>query len=70
MVIRLAAFVLMTLGAAGALFAQQRTYLPAEIENGGRVYQANCAGCHGPEGDGGRRHELRHRPPPPGRVRR
>jgi putative heme-binding domain-containing protein len=52
MVIRLAAFALMTLGAAGALFAQQRIYLPAEIENGGRVYQANCTGCHGPEGDG------------------
>jgi putative heme-binding domain-containing protein len=34
-----------------ALVGQQRTYLPAEIENGGRVYQANCAVCHGPEGD-------------------
>ena len=34
-----------------AVVAQQRVYLPAEIENGGRVYQANCAGCHGPEGD-------------------
>jgi len=51
MVIRLVAVAVMTLGAAGALLAQQRTYLPAEIENGGRVYQANCAGCHGPEGD-------------------
>jgi putative heme-binding domain-containing protein len=52
MLIRLALSAVMTLGAAGALVAQQRTYLPAEIENGGRVYQANCAGCHGPEGDG------------------
>ena len=52
MLIRLVLSVVMTLGAAGALAAQQRTYLPAEIENGGRVYQANCAGCHGPEGDG------------------
>src|SRR6266853_5578234 len=52
MVIRLAAFALISLGAAGALFAQQRIYLPEEIENGGRVYQANCTGCHGPEGDG------------------
>lgn len=32
--------------------AQQRSYLPAEIEGGGRLYQANCTGCHGPEGDG------------------
>src|SRR6266853_1524513 len=52
MVIRLAAFALISLGAAGALFAQQRIYLPEEIENGGRVYQANCTGCHCPEGDG------------------
>jgi len=52
MVIRLVAVAVMTLGAAVALLSQQRTYLPAEIENGGRVYQANCAGCHGPEGDG------------------
>ena len=35
-----------------AFFAQQRAYLPAEVDNGGRVYQANCASCHGPEGDG------------------
>lgn len=33
------------------LEAQQR-YLPGEIEGGGRLYQANCTGCHGPEGDG------------------
>ena len=52
MLIRLVVLAATALGAAGALVAQQRTYLPAEIENGGRVYQANCAGCHGPEGDG------------------
>src|SRR5580693_3498824 len=49
------------LGAAGcftflsvinALAAQQHSYLPAEVEGGGRLYQANCTGCHGPEGDG------------------
>jgi len=38
MVIRLVAVAVMTLGAAGALLAQQRTYLPAEIENGGGRY--------------------------------
>src|SRR5216110_1486189 len=31
--------------------AQQR-FLPAEIDAGGRLYTANCTGCHGPEGDG------------------
>jgi putative heme-binding domain-containing protein len=36
---------------AFVLFAQQRQYIPAEVENGGRVYQTNCAGCHGPDGD-------------------
>src|SRR5580704_10098190 len=35
-----------------ALAAQQHRYLPAEVEAGGRLYQANCTGCHGPEGDG------------------
>jgi len=35
-----------------ALAAQQHSYLPAEVEAGGRLYQANCTGCHGPEGDG------------------
>ena len=41
---------------AGALTvvlgAQQRVYLPGEIEGGGRLYTSNCTGCHGPEGDG------------------
>ena len=35
-----------------AVLAQQGKYLPGEIEGGGRLYQANCTGCHGPEGDG------------------
>jgi len=33
------------------LAAQQR-FQPAEIDAGGRLYTANCTGCHGPEGDG------------------
>lgn len=41
----------LTLCAAGVLVAQQREYLPAEIEGGGRLYQSSCSGCHGPEGD-------------------
>ena len=52
MVVRLSAVVLAGLCAAGVVFAQERIYIPAEIENGGRVYQANCAGCHGADGDG------------------
>ena len=55
MVFRLVVAVLALLAgpcSAGALaVAQQREYLPAEIENGARVYQANCTGCHGPDGD-------------------
>ncbi len=30
----------------------QVRYLPGEVEGGARLYQANCTGCHGPEGDG------------------
>ena len=37
--------------AATALFAQEHSYTPADIENGGRLYQGSCAGCHGPTGD-------------------
>ena len=38
--------------AAGVLLAQEHSYTPADIENGGRLYQGSCAGCHGPAGDG------------------
>jgi putative heme-binding domain-containing protein len=27
-------------------------FTPQDVENGGLLYQANCTGCHGPEGDG------------------
>jgi putative heme-binding domain-containing protein len=36
--------------AAGALQAQH-SYSAADVEDGARLYQANCSGCHGPEGD-------------------
>src|ERR1700745_3446490 len=39
------------LGVSLSADAQQK-YIPAEIEAGGRLYTANCTGCHGPEGDG------------------
>ena len=31
--------------------AQEHSYTPADIENGSRLYQSSCAGCHGPSGD-------------------
>jgi len=36
--------------AAGALRAQH-SYTAADVEDGARLYQVNCSGCHGPEGD-------------------
>ena len=52
MVVRLSVAALTVLLAAGVVSAQQRVYIPAEIENGAWVYQANCAVCHGADGDG------------------
>src|SRR5436190_9557751 len=31
--------------------AQEHSYTQADIENGSRLYQSSCAGCHGPGGD-------------------
>jgi cytochrome c oxidase cbb3-type subunit 3 len=36
--------------AAGALLAQ-RNYSPGDVEDGERLFLANCSACHGPEGD-------------------
>ena len=41
---------MIVLGAA-ALVAQEHSYTPADIDNGARLYQSSCAGCHGPNGD-------------------
>ena len=35
---------------AGALHAQH-SFTPADVENGGRLYNGNCVNCHGPDGD-------------------
>jgi putative heme-binding domain-containing protein len=32
--------------------AQEHSFTPADIENGLRLYQGSCAGCHGTSGDG------------------
>src|SRR5262245_29551902 len=44
------AIALILLGAAVAA-AQEHSYTQADIENGARLYQSSCAGCHGPNGD-------------------
>ena len=33
------------------LAAQDHSYTQADVENGARLYQSSCAGCHGPNGD-------------------
>jgi len=35
---------------AGTLLAQH-SYTPADVENGGRFFRAQCVACHGPDGD-------------------
>ena len=42
--------VLIVMAAATAV-AGQHNFTPAEVENGGRLYQSTCAGCHGTAGD-------------------
>ncbi len=37
---------------ASAPIAQEHSYTAADIENGSRLYQGSCAGCHGAGGDG------------------
>jgi putative heme-binding domain-containing protein len=37
--------------AAGAMFAQN-SYKPEDVAAGGQLFRANCAACHGPNGDG------------------
>src|SRR5438874_9185737 len=36
---------------AAVMAAQEHSYTQADIENGSRLYQSSCAGCHGPNGD-------------------
>jgi putative heme-binding domain-containing protein len=37
--------------ALGTLFAQH-SFTPIDVEDGGRLYRANCSICHGAQGDG------------------
>ena len=36
---------------AAATLCAQHNFTPADIEDGGRLFRANCVGCHGPDGD-------------------
>jgi putative heme-binding domain-containing protein len=45
------AIALMLVAAAVAAAPQDHSYTQADIENGARLYQSSCAGCHGPNGD-------------------
>jgi len=43
--------VLITAALIGARVAAQHGYTQAQVDNGGRLYQASCATCHGAKGD-------------------
>jgi putative heme-binding domain-containing protein len=43
--------VLALLVLAAAAAPQEHSYTQSDIENGARLYQSSCAGCHGPNGD-------------------
>jgi cytochrome c oxidase cbb3-type subunit III len=47
------ALLVLALGTAmwmGIPLAAQHSYGPADIEDGGKLFRANCVSCHGPEG--------------------
>lgn len=44
-------FALVLLPCSAGLYAQEHSYAPSDIENGRGLYQANCLGCHGNNGD-------------------
>jgi cytochrome c oxidase cbb3-type subunit 3 len=50
--IRIYALVAATMLLAAPASAQDHGYTPADIENGGRLYQSSCGGCHGQDGSG------------------
>src|SRR5438874_8279926 len=48
--IHLHLFIAAMLFPAGLMLAQH-SFTPEEVAEGGRLYGANCASCHGPKGD-------------------
>ena len=46
-----AIFALSLWGLGFGVCAQEHSYAPSDIENGRGLYQANCLGCHGNNGD-------------------
>src|SRR5437762_9910738 len=45
------AFAILALAVTAAAAPQEHSYTQADIDNGARLYQSSCAGCHGPNGD-------------------
>lgn len=50
-VIGVAAVVWLVVPGLSGVASAQHNFTPAEVENGGRLYQSTCAGCHGTAGD-------------------
>jgi putative heme-binding domain-containing protein len=44
-------FAALVIASAVAAAAQEHSYTQADIENGARLYQSSCVGCHGAAGD-------------------
>src|SRR5580704_12757967 len=49
--LRLSVFVLLAGFLAAATLLAQHAYTPADVQEGQRLFRANCVLCHGPEGD-------------------
>ena len=52
--VRIGVLILATAGVlatAGPLVAQQAPYTAVDVEDGGRLFLATCAACHGPDGE-------------------
>src|SRR5438105_15164402 len=44
-------FLVLGISSTSSTVSAQHEYTATDIENGGRLFLATCAGCHGPDGD-------------------